>query len=146
MASNAGLIFAVAVVLNFAWEMAEFPLYVWHGTWLHAARLSVRASLSDGALISLIYVAGRVALGRRDWHVRPGVRGLALAIVCGGTWAVAVELLALRTGRWAYGPMMPRLGWLGGAGAIPVAQMVVLPALAFRIAARLQRRGARATR
>lgn len=54
-----GTIFAVAVPLNYAWEMAQAPLYESMGTFSSAALRCFVASLGDG-LLTLLTVASVV--------------------------------------------------------------------------------------
>ena len=64
------------------------------------------------------------------------VNNLTMPLVLGVTveW-VAVHVLQ----RWAYAARMPRVPWLD-VGLIPVAQMLVLPPLIFRLVAGWYRR------
>jgi hypothetical protein len=66
----------VATVFNYAWELAQAPLYEGmehlRTVWWHC----FVASLGDGLLVLLIFAAGWTALHRRDWFVRPGVRDM----------------------------------------------------------------------
>jgi len=133
--------FAVAVVVNYPWEMAQSLLYAGMPPlttlWWHC----LVASLGDGALVLTIFGVVSLAVRRRDWfvHLRPG--GYAAMLVVGFAIAVGVELLALRTGRWSYTPSMPVLPW-PQVGVVPVIQMLLLPPLIFCIAGRLRGRGA----
>ena len=53
--------------------------------------------------------------------------------------AVAVEMSAFRSGRWAYGPSMPRLPLTAGMGLLPLLPMVILPPLIFTLVSALAR-------
>jgi hypothetical protein len=93
------------------------------------------ASLGDGLLVLLIFAVGRVALRRRDWFVQPGLRGYLLMLGVGLTVVVGFEWVAVHIAKqWAYTSQMPLLPGLG-IGVVPVAQMLVLPPLIFRVAA-----------
>lgn len=128
-------IFAVAVLFNYPWEFAQSPLYVGMdslGTvWGHC----FLASLGDGLLVLLIFAIGWVALGRPFWFERPGIRGYVLMLASGVVISLSVELFASRiAGVWTYTARMPLVPGLG-VGIAPVAQMLILPPVIFRVVA-----------
>ncbi|HEU4340371.1 MAG TPA: hypothetical protein VFU31_02255 [Candidatus Binatia bacterium] len=131
-------VFVVAVLLNYLWELAQAPLYLgledytatvfWH---------CFVASLGDGLMVLLIFVAGWITLNRWDWFKQPGVAGYLAILSAGFVLAILVESVAVHImERWAYTETMPTLP---GAriGLVPIAQMLVLPPLIFRIVALL---------
>ena len=129
-------VFIVAVLLNYLWELAQAPLYVGlenynAGVFWHC----FVASLGDGIMVLLIVVSGWLILRKPDWFVRPGVRGYVVMITTGLVLAVLVEWVAVhKLGRWVYAERMPTVPRLG-IGLVPVAQMLILPPLIFRVAA-----------
>ncbi len=136
--SGAGIlaaVFAVAVAINYPWELAQSPLYVQPGgAGVRLVHCGV-ASLGDGVLVLLIVAAGRLVLRRRDWFLRPGIRGYLVMLVTGLLVSVGVEWAALHVlGWWAYAPRMPLVPGLA-VGITPVAQMLLLPPLIARIVA-----------
>jgi hypothetical protein len=119
--------------LNYLWELAQAPLYVgleryntavfWH---------CFVASLGDGIMVLIITEVGRVILGRWDWFKRPDASGYLVMLATGLALAVLVESVALQLmGRWQYTAKMPTVL---GIGVVPIAQMLLLPPLIFRIA------------
>lgn len=149
--ASAATIFAVAVALNYPWEIAQSPLFeqtdgvsqIWWHCFL--------AALGDGVLVLLIHAAGALALGTAEWYRRPGLIGYVVMAVVGLAIAVIVEWVAVhRLNRWAYGPAMPLVPGLA-IGLVPIAQMLVLPPIVLRLAAalaarrRVTRRQARTT-
>jgi hypothetical protein len=129
-------LFIVAVSLNYLWELAQAPLYVglksyntavfWH---------CFVASLGDGLIVLVITAAGWITLRRWDWFERPGVRGYLVMLAAGLLMAVSVEWVAVHVlGRWEYTDRMPTVPHLD-IGLVPIAQMLILPPLIFRIAA-----------
>ena len=99
------------------------------------------ASMGDGVMVLLIYLAGWIMLRRLDWFEHPGVTGYVVMLTTGFLVALAVEWLGLRLlGRWQYADSMPLLPGLG-LGVVPIAQMLFLPPLIFRMVGRLGRRG-----
>lgn len=126
-------IYVIAVVFNLVWELAQAPLYIGMNDFRQSWRVCLLATLGDGLLLLLIFAVGWLVLWRRDWFVRPGVRGYALMIVTGFVIAVGIELAAVYVmGRWEYTKQMPLVPGLG-IGLTPVAQMLVLPPLIFRV-------------
>lgn len=127
------VVFTAAVLINYPWELAQTPLYVgmddFRLVWWHC----FVASLGDGLIVLLIFAVGWVAFRRRSWFVRPGVRGYLLMLVVGFVVSVAVEWAATGVAaQWRYAERMPHVL---GVGLVPVAQMMVLPTLIFRVAA-----------
>jgi hypothetical protein len=67
-----------------------------------------------------------------------GCRMILAAVVLGIGYTIFSEWLNVEVRRsWSYASMMPTLPWLG-TGLAPVLQWLVVPAVAFGIAARLQ--------
>jgi hypothetical protein len=127
-------VFAVAVIVNYLWELAQAPVYdglqnysspvLWH---------CFVASLGDGVMVLLIAVVGRISLHRWDWFQRPRVAGYLVMLTAGLVLAVLVEWLAVHVlARWQYTARMPLVPGLG-IGVVPIAQMLFLPPLIFRI-------------
>lgn len=129
------IVFAVAVLFNYPWELTQAALYVgmnsFSAIWWHC----FIASLGDGLLVLLILAVGWVVLRRPDWFMQSGMCGYFLMVAVGLMIGVSVEWVAVHiAGRWAYTarmPLVPRLN----VGIAPVAQMLVLPPLIFRVVA-----------
>ena len=130
------LVFLVAVLLNYLWELAQMPLYV--GLEDYSAGIFWHcfvASLGDGIMVLLIVAAGWITLKRQDWFERPGIAGYLVMLTVGFFIAVIVERLGVHIlRRWEYSEKMPMLPGLN-IGLIPIAQMLFLPPLIFRIVA-----------
>jgi hypothetical protein len=133
------IIFVGAVFANYLWELAQSPLYVgledirrtlWH---------CFVASLGDGLMVLGIVAGGGVILRQRDWFLHPGVRGAIVMLLMGLVLGVTVEWVAVHVlQRWAYTARMPRVPGID-VGIVPVAQMLLLPPLIFRLVARWHR-------
>ena len=130
------MVFIVAVMLNYLWELAQAPLYaglerynagvIWH---------CFVASLGDGIMVLLIVAVGCFTLRQPDWFVRPGVRGYLIMITAGLVMAALAEWVALHIlDRWEYTSSMPTLPVVD-IGLVPISQMLILPPLIFRIVA-----------
>ncbi len=132
-------IFAVAVLFNYPWELAQMPLYEGSSYDGRTFLYCFLASLGDGLLVLLIFAAGWIVFRRREWFVQQGARGYLLMLAAGLIIAVGIERVAVGTGQWLYAEQMPRLF---GVGLAPIAQMLVLPPLIFRVVAAWRRRSA----
>jgi hypothetical protein len=128
------------VIVNYIWELGQAPLYVGHESYSTAVLWHCFvASLGDGVMVLLIYVAGWILLRRPDWFLRPGLSGYVLMLSTGLMLALFVEWLGLHVlGRWQYRENMPVVPGLS-VGVVPIAQMLSLPPLLFLIVARFAR-------
>ncbi len=136
------LIFIVAVALNYLWEVAQAPLYAglenWSSVWWHC----FVAALGDGILVGLIFLIGWITFRRLDWYAHQNSQTFAVMFVTGLIIGIGIEWVAVNMlGRWAYTVDMPILPGLD-VGVVPVLQMLLLPPVIFRIAARWTSRSA----
>ena len=129
-------VFVVGVSLNYLWELAQAPLYA--GLVAYTAAVfwhCFTASLGDGIMVLLIFLVGRILLHEWSWFERPGIPGYSIMFGTGLSLAVVVELVAVYLlERWQYTGAMPTLPGLR-IGLVPIAQMLLLPPLIFRIVA-----------
>lgn len=122
--------FVAAVILNFAWELAQAPLYESMGNAWESARRCFVASLGDGVMILLVAAAGAALFQTAPWFAKPRLSTYTFAVCAGLAIAVGVEQWGVATARWAYLPRMPRVP-LTDLGLVPVLQMAVLTPLSF---------------
>jgi hypothetical protein len=128
---------AIALPLNFVWELLQAPAYRSMGdTWLDGLLACARAALGDGVIFLALFGVGRLLFGRH-WFAPPRIDRYAAVLGVAVAIQIAVEWLALATGRWAYAPWHPRLL---GVGLLPLLQAVVLVPLTFIVLARWQSR------
>ena len=132
-------IFAVAVIFNYPWELAQMPLYEGASYDGRTFLYCFLASLGDGLLVLLIFAAGWIVFRRWEWFVQHGARSYLLMLAAGLIIAVGIERVAVGTGQWQYAERMPRVL---GVGLAPIAQMLVLPPLIFRVVAAWRQRSA----
>ena len=125
-------IFIVAVLLNYLWELAQAPLYAGLESYTVAVFWHCFvASLGDGIMVLIITATGRVILRRWDWFKRPRLSEYLVMLAAGLILAVLVEVAAVYLlGRWQYTLNMPTVL---GIGVVPIAQMLLLPPMIFRI-------------
>jgi hypothetical protein len=129
-----GTVFLISVPLNFAWEMAQAPLYAPMGTLWRATWRCFRASLADGVLV--VWMTGTMMFRSSAWFVRSSKARVAFAISLGLGLALVVELWGLQTQRWSYGSRMPLLPGTA-IGVVPLVQMVALVPLTFVLTRRI---------
>lgn len=129
----AATVFAIAVPFNFLWEIAQSSLYVAMPPFPERVWHCFIASLGDGVLVLLIWIAGSAVFRAKDWFRRADARAYLLIVGGGLLLAVIVEWLALDADRWRYGCEMPLVG---GLGVVPLAQMALLPFVTLMLAAR----------
>ena len=126
-------VFVVGVIVNYVWELAQAPLFSGStpgNVWWHC----FVASLGDGLILLLILVIGWCTHRRLVWFFKPGISAYAVMIVSGILIAIVIEWIAVHVAqRWSYAAAMPLLPVLDIA-FVPVAQMVLLPPLIFRVA------------
>lgn len=130
------LVFFVAVAVNYAWELAQTPLYegvafpdaVWH---------CFIASLGDGLLVLFIYAAVAGAIRSLDWYMRPGGHAYLAMAAAGLAVGIAVEWWGLHIAkRWQYSELMPIIPG-PDVGLAPILQMLMLPPAIFAAVRRL---------
>ena len=136
------VIFVVAVLFNYPWELVQAPLYVGMEQFRTVAWHCFVASLGDGLLVLVIFATGWVGLRRHTWFVHPGVAGYGVMVAAGLVIGVTVEWVAVPIlVRWRYTAWMPRIPGLA-VGLVPVLQMLGLPPLIFHLVARCRGRAA----
>jgi len=115
------LIFGMALGLNLLWEFAHHGLYLHYRGEVITDLILIRAAVVDGLMISGLWSISLVFKKYQPWVIVLG--GLMLA--------TGLEFWALATGRWAYGPLMPLVPWLG-VGLTPFIQLALTGYLANR--------------
>jgi len=101
-------LFVVSVGINYLWEMAQMPLYEGMSfqnlvSWL----LCFRASLGDGLIVLAIWAIGFFVFRNLDWYRRINLKSMFVLVTSGVLIASAIEIHALKNGRWSYSPHMP---------------------------------------
>ncbi|MFY9315382.1 MAG: hypothetical protein WAO95_07460 [Burkholderiales bacterium] len=135
------LIFALAAISNYVWELAQTPLY--EGVELPAAFWHCFvAALGDGLLVLILFVVVAAVMRSHDWYLRPGAASYVAMAIAGLAVGFAVEWWGLHIARrWQYSDLMPMVPW-ADVGAAPVLQMLLLPPAIFAVARKLRDRAA----
>lgn len=123
-AKKLAVIFISAFVLNWVWESFHSCLYVHYKGGVITQFILARAALFDAVFITLLafLFLNIKFLNGRHWP----------AFVIGVIFAVALEIFALKTGRWAYNDFMPIIPILK-AGITPTFQLGFLSFLLFKL-------------
>lgn len=130
---TAARLLAIALPLNFAWELLQAPAYRSMGdTWLEGVLVCLRATLGDGVIFLGLFGVGTLLFGRH-WFAPARIGRYAAILGVAVTIQIAVEWAALAAGRWNYAAWHPRVF---GAGLLPILQAVVLVPLTFMLLAR----------
>jgi hypothetical protein len=111
------------LIINFAWEMLQMPLY---GRFEDGGWRCLEAALADTLLLGLLYFLMACAAEDWIWFARMSRWRVLLLAVLGLLVATVVELRALVAHAWSYRAGMPRLPFLG-VGLLPALQMVLIP-------------------
>ena len=125
---------AVIAVGNLLWEFAHMPLYtLWRtGTVGEIVSAALHCTGGDVLIGMAALVLALVAVGSSVWPRERFLPVAVAAMVLGLGYTVFSEWLNTGVRRtWAYSDLMPVLPWLG-TGLSPLAQWLVVPALAFR--------------
>ena len=130
-------LFAVAVAINYVWEIAQSFLFVGMGSIRAVLWHCFVASLGDGVILCIIHGVGWGVFRRADWFARAGASQYGVMLGAGLVIASAMEWVAVHVlHRWAYTDLMPVVPGLE-IGVIPVLQMLVLPPLVFMAVAKI---------
>ena len=122
-----------ALLLNFAWEILQAPLYAGMADMPHAqvTKACLQATVGDAVIMLLAYGVVTVAARSRRWIVAASGWQFALFFGIGVSITAAIEWLATRgywIANWNYLPAMPLVPGTR-IGLTPLLQWVALPLL-----------------
>lgn len=120
----------VAFVLNFLWELLQYPLYKQPGENADHIIFCGLASIADAIMVLLIYLGLAVIYNNIFWIKNLNFRRAITVILLGGIGAVLAEMRHLAAGSWAYNDSMPVIPYTN-TGLVPVLQFMVLPLVIF---------------
>ena len=123
-------LFIIAFGLNWLWEMTQILAYagIEERSWIKVLINCSLASVGDGLLTVGVYLVAAFMLGRLRWDTNAA--GLIIYPVMaffGAVSAIAIELIALKSGFWSYQELMPIVPVLQ-VGLLPFLQLTLLPA------------------
>ena len=129
-----GVVFALALIFNYIWEMLQMPLYqdMQFGdpkAWM----LCFKASVGDALFSIAVFSGGAMIFRTWDWVQRLTLLKVIFLFLTGTAAAISIEIAALERGRWAYTELMPLIP-IVSVGLVPVLQLIILPWVSFKTA------------
>lgn len=127
---------SIVTAANLLWEIAQLPLYTiwWEGTPGEIAFAVLHCTAGDLLIAGFALLGALILLGNRRWPADRYAAVAVAAVFFGAAYTIHREWLNTEIrGAWAYTVWMPTLP-LVGTGLAPLAQWILLPALAFRLA------------
>lgn len=131
---------AILAPASLLWEFAHMPLYtLWlEGTTWEIVYAGVHCTGGDVLIGAAALFLGFSLFGGSDWPRRRAVVVALAAIAFGLAYTVFSEWLNITLRQsWAYRDIMPRVPFLG-TGLSPLLQWLVIPAMAYAWAWKLQ--------
>ena len=129
----------VAFVLNFAWELAQMPLYKNAPYDLAHIAFCALASVADVIMVLLLYFCFALIYKNPLWVVRLTAFRIFLLMLVGGIGAIVAEVRHLSAGNWAYDdddmPIIP----IVNVGLSPLLQFMLLPTLIYYLSYKKKR-------
>ncbi len=119
-----------AFVLNFAWEVAQGPLYEGYQYDLEHISFCALASIADMFMVLVLLFAFGLIYNNAFWIMPLRLSRSLLLILVGGVGAVFAEMLHTWRGNWSYADAMPLIPFVE-VGLSPVLQFAILPLIIF---------------
>jgi hypothetical protein len=124
---------AFALLLNFAWEILQAPLFVGMAEMPHAqvTKACLQATVGDAVIMLFAYGVVSFVLRSRSWILASKGWQLSLFVAIGVSITAGIEWLATRgywMASWNYLPTMPLVPGTD-IGLVPLLQWIVLPLL-----------------
>ena len=124
------IIYVLAFLLNFAWELVQLPLYKGASYDIQHIAFCALASVADALMVLLLYLCFALLNKKPVWFQDTGFRQVLILMIIGGIGAIIGEMAHTSAGNWAYTDSMPVLPILN-IGLSPVLQFFLLPALIY---------------
>lgn len=131
-------IIGISLLLNFAWEMLQMPLFKGMDLNWQDILFCAAASVADTLMVVLLYYGFAIIYQELFWAKQMSWQRILLLMVVGFAGAVLAELRHTSAGNWSYSKSMPLLPVLN-VGVVPVLQFIVLPAIIYFLSFKLKR-------
>ena len=120
----------LALLLNFAWELIQIPLYKNPAYDTRHIAFCALASLADVLMVLLLYFGLALIFKDTFWIQYLKLRRIVIVVLIGGVGAVLLEIRHLSLGSWGYDNSMPLIPVVN-VGIAPVLQFMILPILIY---------------
>ena len=120
------------MVLNFAWEIIQGPLYKGFTYKISHIGFCGLASVADAIMVLLIYFVLATVYKDPLWIKHLNLKRTLILVLVGGLGAILGEMRNLSQDNWAYAPSMPILPFVY-TGLSPVLQFMLLPFLIYYV-------------
>lgn len=120
----------LALLLNFAWELIQVPLYKNPAYDTRHIAFCALASLADVLMVLLLYFGLGLIFKEPFWIQDLKSTRVLLLVLIGGVGAVLSEIRHLSLGSWGYDNSMPLIPVVN-VGIAPVLQFMILPILIY---------------
>ena len=97
----------LALILNFAWEIIQGPLYIGFTYSISHIAFCGLASVADAIMVLLIYFILAIIYKDPLWIKHINLQRALMLILIGGIGAILTEMRHLSLGNWSYTPAMP---------------------------------------
>jgi len=130
------IMLVMSFLLNFAWEVAQIPLYKGASFAKEHIAFCALASVADAIMVLLLYFGFALVYKNPLWVQRLASFRILLLIMAGGMGAVAAEIKYISIGTWAYNTSMPLIP-IAKVGLLPVLQFMLLPASIYYLSCKI---------
>ena len=126
----------LAFLLNFAWELAQMPLYDSSSFTINHVAFCALGSVADALMVLLLYFGLAFIFKNPHWIFPLKRERVVIVVLTGGIGAVLSEIRHLSLGNWAYSDLMPLIPILN-VGLSPVLQFMILPVVTYILSFKL---------
>ena len=124
------IIFALALVLNLAWELLQGPLYSGYSYNVQNISFCALASVADAIMVLLLYFVLSLIYKDSLWIRKLTVIRILIIVLIGGFGAILFESMHIMVGSWIYADSMPLIPFTN-VGLSPILQFIILPGLIY---------------
>lgn len=133
-------ILILAFILNFAWEVIQIPLFKDASFNIKHIAFCTLASVADAIMVLLIYLGFALIYNNQFWVQGLTLLRILILMLVGGLGAIAVEIILLSSGTWAYNTSMQIIP-IVNVGLSPVLQFMVLPVCIYYLSFKMKSYG-----
>lgn len=126
--------------LHLIWEFAQCAPFFRHVANDPSIAAMFMAAAGDVLMMFVVYLAVSLTKGSPNWfQAQWNLRILIIIFIASTLIAVLVEIIALKSERWAYTQKNPTIPWLE-VSILPILQMLIINPVAFYFSKKMYRR------